>query len=548
MENRSLADDLPKRGESDASGRGAEDPAASLLARRPDFQLGSGIVRPSVRTVDGPGGSVTAEPRVMQVLLALADAGGAVLTRDDLLRTCWKGMFVGDDSITRAVAEVRRIARETGAGFGIETIPRIGYRLTGGAATSTRPLAEPEPVPAPVAATLEPVDPSPVKATRRWIIGGALAATGAVAFGVWTAFRPRPDPRYLELLDRGKQALRMGLPDSNQRGVEIFQQAVAIRPDDAAAWGLLALARSHVADRSSSPSAGSIFQESEQAARRALALDEREPNALVVLAMLQRNLDDWLTTERKLRAALAIAPDNTAALDGLVALLQASGYLQESWDLNERAVALDPLRPGPQFRKALKHWIMGRSLEADQVIARARELWPAHPMVWNARLLISAFTGQIQAARILITDQATTSLMITPTAVATWDVSLTALETRDPRDIAEARAANVAAAPLSPGLSVHAIMIMGALEEVDTAYSIINGLLLRRGGLVTQVDSGQGPSPASDPLWRQTQWLFTPATRSLRADPRFLSLSKDIGLAEFWRGRGVPPDEGMPRG
>jgi hypothetical protein len=91
-------------------------------------------------------------------------------------------------------------------------------------------------------------------------------------------------------------------------------------------------------------------------------------------------------------------------------------------------------------------------------------------------------------------------------------------------------------------------MIMGALEEVDTAYSIINGLLLRRGGLVTQVDSGQGPSPASDPLWRQTQWLFTPATRSLRADPRFLSLSKDIGLAEFWRGRGVPPDEGMPRG
>ena len=148
MENRSLADDLPKRGESDASGRGAEDPAASLLARRPDFQLGAGIVRPSVRTVEGPGGSVTAEPRVMQVLLALADAGGAVLTRDDLLRTCWKGMFVGDDSITRAVAEVRRIARETGAGFGVETIPRIGYRLTGGAATSTRPLAEPEPVPA----------------------------------------------------------------------------------------------------------------------------------------------------------------------------------------------------------------------------------------------------------------------------------------------------------------------------------------------------------------------------------------------------------------
>ena len=114
--------------------------------------------------------------------------------------------------------------------------------------------------------------------------------------------------------------------------------------------------------------------------------------------------------------------------------------------------------------------------------------------------------------------------------------------------MAHQRAANVAAAPLSPGLSVHAILIMGALEEVDTAYSIIDGLLLRRGGLVTQVDSGQGPSPASDPLWRQTQWLFTPATKSLRAAPRFLSLCDVIGLAEFWRGRGIPPDEGMPRG
>ncbi len=548
MENRSLGDDLPNKVESGASGRGAEDPAASPLARRPDFRLGSGIVRPSVRTVEGPGGSAAAEPRVMQVLLAFADAGGAVLTRDDLLRICWKGMIVGDDSINRAVAEVRRIARETGAGFGVETIPRIGYRLTGGAATDARPLSRPESVPAPVEATPEPVDPIPVKATRRWIIGGALAATGAAAFGVWTAFRPRPDARYDELLDRGKQALRIGLPDSNAEGVEFFRKAVTIRPDDAAAWGLLALAKSYVADSSRSRSAGSTFQESEQAARRALALDEREPNALAVLAMLQRKLDDWLTTERKLRDVLAIAPDNTAALDGLVALLQASGYYQESWDLNERTVSLDPLRPSPLFRKALKHWIMGRPLEADRVIARARELWPAHPSVWNARLLISAFTGQIQAARILVRDQATTSLMITPTAVATWDVSLTALETRDPRDIAKARAANVAAAPLSPGLSVHAILIMGALEEVDAAYSIIDGLLLRRGGLVTQTDSGQGPSPASDPLWRQTQWLFTPATKSLRAGPRFLSLCDAIGLTEFWRRRGVPPDEGMPRG
>jgi DNA-binding winged helix-turn-helix (wHTH) protein/tetratricopeptide (TPR) repeat protein len=539
MENRSLDDDSTNMRDAAAGGTGAADTIVSALARRPDFRLGSAIVRPSIRTVEGPGGSVATEPRVMQVLLAFADANGGVLTRDDLLRSCWKGMIVGDDSINRAVAEVRRIARETGAGFGIETIPRIGYRLTGGTPVDSGGNSQPESHP-------EPIETKPELATRRWIIGGALAVTGAAAVGIWASFRSRPDPRYVELLDRGNQALRMGLPGIQTQGVEFFQEAVTIRPDDAAAWGLLALARSNVADASPSQAAGVAVQESEQAARRALALDAREPNALTALAMLQRKLDDWLTSEKKLRAVLAIAPDNIAALDNLVALLQASGYYQESWDLNEKAIAFDPLRPTAQYRKALKHWIMGRPREADQAIARALELWPLHPQVWNARLLISAFTGQIQAARILVKDQPTTSQMISPTGVATWEVSLTALETRDPGDIARARAANLSAAPQSRGLAVHAILILAALQEVDAAYSIINGLLLRRGGLVTQVDSGQNPSPASDPLWRQTQWLFTPATRSLRIDPRFVSLCDDIGLSKYWSGRGIVPDEGLP--
>ena len=498
------------------------------------------MVRPSLRTVEGPGGSVKLEPRVMQVLLAFADTAGTVLTRDDLLRGCWKGMVVGDDSVNRAVAEVRRIARVTGAGFGIETIPRIGYRLTGAV-----PLDVGSPADAPSAP--EPVEVAPRTATRRGVIGGALVATGAVALGLWATFRPRTDPRVLELLDRGNQALRMGLAGSKDQGVEFFSEAVKIEPGNATAWGLLALSQCYVADGSPNQAAGAAVQESEQAARRALALDEREPNALAALAMLHRKLDDWLTTEKKLRDVLAIAPDNIAALDNLVALLQASGYYQESWDLNEQAISFDALRPIAQYRRALKHWIMGRPQEADQVIARAGELWPSHPLVWNARLLISAFTGQTQAARILIRDQATTSRMVTPTGVEQWNVSLTALETRDPGDIASARAANLSAAPQSRGLAVHAIMILGELQEVDATYSIIDGLLLRRGGLVTQVGSKQGPSPASDPLWRQTQWLFTPATRSLRTDRRFASLCDDIGLSAFWKGRGVAPDEGLPR-
>src|SRR5688500_10310049 len=163
-ESRSFPDVFPRA----ADGRGPPLESFLPLARRVDFKLGAATVRPSVRTVDGPGGSAAAEPRVMQVLLALADAEGAVLTRDDLIRSCWNGQVVGDDSINRAISEIRRIARETAAGFVVETIPRIGYRVSGISGSET--------------AAANDDSPSP-KISRRTLIAGALAASAAGGAG-----------------------------------------------------------------------------------------------------------------------------------------------------------------------------------------------------------------------------------------------------------------------------------------------------------------------------------------------------------------------------
>lgn len=485
--------------------------------------MGGITVRPSLRTVEGPSGRLIVEPRVMQVLLAFVDAGGAVLSREDLMRQCWSGMVVGDDAVNRAVAEVRRAARESGARFSIETIPRIGYRLAVSVEGSTAAVSAP------------PLAPG----SRRWFLGGA-AAVGLVGAGLLFASMSRRDPRFEDLLDQGRQALRTGLPDAKAQGVDFLREAVAIEPSEADAWGLLALAERNVAEYSFPREAAAAVAASEEAARRALSIDPREPNALTALALLQRKLDDWSTTERKLRAALDGGPRNAPTLDALTALTQAAGLGRESWDYNEQSIAVDPLRPGAQQRRALKHWILGRPVMADQVIARALELWPAHPYVWNARLLISAFTGQDEAATRLLDEQ---HGMLTPAAVAVWRASIAALATRSATAIAIARDASLAAAPRSPGLAAQAIMTMSALGEVDVAYSIIDGLLLRRGALVTESREKQGMMPEDDPQWRQTQWLFTPATKSLRLDSRFAALCQSIGLADYWHARGMGPDE-----
>ncbi len=98
------------------------------LAREAAFTLGALDVRPATREAVADGTAELLEPRVMQVLVALARRRGEVVSRDELILSCWGGRAVGDDAINRCIARIRRLS-ETHGGFSLETIPRVGYRL-----------------------------------------------------------------------------------------------------------------------------------------------------------------------------------------------------------------------------------------------------------------------------------------------------------------------------------------------------------------------------------------------------------------------------------
>lgn len=104
-------------------------PGRVVLARELPFTLGALKVHPSTRQLEANGQSETLEPRVMQVLVALARANGAVVTRDELVECCWDGVVVGDNAVHRVLSRLRQIAAQADADFTIETIPRVGYRL-----------------------------------------------------------------------------------------------------------------------------------------------------------------------------------------------------------------------------------------------------------------------------------------------------------------------------------------------------------------------------------------------------------------------------------
>ncbi len=101
------------------------------LAHIDPFEIGAIRVTPAERRVESPEGTSTVlEPLVMQVLVALADARGRIMSRDDLVVACWGRRIVGDDAVNRVMSRLRRNLFETcGNRVRITTVSKVGYRL-----------------------------------------------------------------------------------------------------------------------------------------------------------------------------------------------------------------------------------------------------------------------------------------------------------------------------------------------------------------------------------------------------------------------------------
>ena len=144
--------------------------------RGSDFQIGTALVQPRLNRVEQAGETVQVEPKVMQVLVALAAHAGEVVPRETLLDTVWAEVVVTDDVLTRCVSELRKLFDDDArAPHVIETIPRVGYRLL---APVTAPYSGDSSLPAAPAFDVAPSvtfpDVAPSQTRRKWIWVGLL--------------------------------------------------------------------------------------------------------------------------------------------------------------------------------------------------------------------------------------------------------------------------------------------------------------------------------------------------------------------------------------
>jgi TonB family protein len=95
-----------------------------------NFRVGPWRVEPSLNTVCGNGKIAHLEPKVMEVLVCLAQHPGESVSKEKLLEAVWPGTFVSDDVLRRSIHELRRVFEDDARQpkF-IQTVAKRGYRL-----------------------------------------------------------------------------------------------------------------------------------------------------------------------------------------------------------------------------------------------------------------------------------------------------------------------------------------------------------------------------------------------------------------------------------
>jgi DNA-binding winged helix-turn-helix (wHTH) protein/tetratricopeptide (TPR) repeat protein len=504
------------------------------LAHAASFRIGAIEVRPDLRQVTAEDGThEVVEPRVMQVLVALALADGAVVSRDDLIRCCWEGRIVGEDAINRVISRLRRLADGIGRGtFAVETVTKVGYRLTVDVPTSPR---------LPPDAKTGMIPPS-----RRNIVIGVAATAAAAASGalLWPRLtgRKRPPAKVGLLYEQAVMALGQGTMEGNSQAIGLLRRVTEGAPDYADGWGMLGLAYAGASIARAPQFEADLRARAVAAARRAFAIEPTNVYAGAALGLLSPAMGHWGKIEKQLHAGLAARPDQPMLLSALAGLFSDVGRCRESAVLVDKLWPLSVPTPGTAYARVVAYWAANRLDEADRAMDEAFDLFPTHFAVWFTRFYLLLYTGRADEA---IGFGA--NVEGRPIGIPDWDFAMLlqvarAMRSRATVDIDAAIALALEAAHRGVGYAENSMQFAAALGRPDTAFAIADAYFFNRGFNVGMLRYSPEQRIYSRTGRRHSRTIFLPSTAAMREDQRFDRLAEELGLTRYWRESGRKPD------
>ena len=235
------------------------------------IRFGSFEIDPRTWTLSRDGAPLNLSPRLVEILAHLVARPGAIVTKDELLERFWPGINVGENTLSRAVADIRKVLGDSAASpTYLQTLARRGYRFMG-----EGPLGSVEPEgqrPAARAAATSAEDPFQAWVKGRLALdsldlGKLVQATEAFERAAvdLPAYAPAHAGLANAYLLQFEQTRSGSVPDRNllTRAMTAARQACAVDPSLGEGWAVLGYLLS----------ADGRTEEAQAAGRRATALE-----------------------------------------------------------------------------------------------------------------------------------------------------------------------------------------------------------------------------------------------------------------------------------
>jgi len=299
-----------------------------------------------------------------QVLEALLERPGQLVTREELIARLWpQGVVEFDMALNSAVRRLRiALGDHAEAPRYIETIPRRGYRFIGRLDVEVprrpplRGMAAALVLTAAALAVVVPVH----LADRAAASGGERVMAGSEAG---------------ERVRRAQFFFQRRSPGDLGRAETYFREALTLDPSQAHAWSGLAGVYFIETVEGRLPRESGL-ERVRDAAERALALEPGLAEAHLRLATYWRIKGDKAAGHRHLRKAMSLDPSNPLALSFAASEAAGQGRLDDAVGLQRRAVEADPLSQVARFNLASFLYLAGRYEEAQEELRRLAEFVP----------------------------------------------------------------------------------------------------------------------------------------------------------------------------